>query len=119
MKPRYLLDEHVNPAIQRQLRRLIRELDARCVSDGDAPPKGTRDDDLLAWANANEFILITEDRRTMPGAIARRSELGEYTFGVFFIRPGACIGAVIEALELIWHTSAHNEFIDSALFIPL
>lgn len=119
MSLRFLLDEHINPAIQRQLRRLIRDVDVRCVGDADAPPKGALDDDLLEWANVNGFVLISEDRRTLPSAIADRLTPGLHISGVLFIRPRASLGAVIEQLELIWHTSAETEFHDVTLFIPL
>lgn len=50
MPPRFLLDEHVNPAIQRQLHRLSREIEVRCIGEPDAPAKGTSDADVLIWA---------------------------------------------------------------------
>lgn len=119
MPPRFLLDEHINPAIQRQLRRMIREVDVRCVGDTDAPMKGTLDHDLLAWAAENGFVLISEDRRTLPSAINDRLTRGLHTGGVLFIRPNASLGSVIEQLELIWHLSAQEEFRNATLFIPL
>ncbi len=119
MKPHYLLDEHINPAIQRQLRRLIREIDVRCVGDANAPSKGTLDEEILGWAAINEFILVSEDRRTLPSTIAARLSTDNHIAGVLFIRSGAQIGDIIETLELIWHTSEQAEFLDCTLFIPL
>lgn len=70
MRPRFLLDEHVNPAIQRQLHRLSQEINVRCVGQPNAPRKGTSDSDLLSWAEENRFILVSEDRRTLPTCLA-------------------------------------------------
>jgi len=119
MKPRYLLDEHINPAIQRQLRRLIREIDVRCVGDANDSVKGTLDEDMLDWAATNEFILVSEDRRTLPSTIAARLWIGNHIAGVLFVRSSSRIGDIIETLELIWHTSEQEEFLDCTLFIPL
>jgi hypothetical protein len=63
--------------------------------------------------------LISEDRRTLPSAIADRLRRGSHTSGVLFILPQVPIGAVIEELVLIWHTSTQDEFVDSTQFIPL
>jgi len=49
MKPRFLLDEHVNRAIQRQLRRLDPRIEVLAIGDPGAPPAGTPDPDLLRW----------------------------------------------------------------------
>ena len=47
MKPRFLLDEHVNRAIQRQLWRLDSRIEVLAIGDPGAPPSGTPDPDLL------------------------------------------------------------------------
>jgi hypothetical protein len=43
MKPRFLLDEHVNPAIQRQLLRLDPRIEVVVIGQQHGPPKGTLD----------------------------------------------------------------------------
>lgn len=119
MRPRFLLDEHVNPAIQRQLHRLSQEINVRCVGKPNAPRKGTSDSDLLSWAEENRFILVSEDRRTLPTCLALHLTSGRHCYGILWLRPNIPIGAVVEELFLIWHTCAEDEFLDCALFIPL
>ena len=46
-KPRFLLDEHVNRAIQRQLRRLDIRIEVLAVGDPGAPPSGAADSEIL------------------------------------------------------------------------
>jgi hypothetical protein len=42
-------------------------------------PEGTRDPEVLAWAAAENRVLITNDRKTMVGfAYARVSAKGEH-----------------------------------------
>jgi hypothetical protein len=118
MSPRFLLDEHINPAIQRQLHRLSREIDVRCV-EPNAPVKGSTDADLLVWAEANRFILVSEDRRTLPSHLAMHLAAGHHSFGILWLRPNVAIRAVIMELYLIWYTCEEDEFLDRGIFIPL
>lgn len=43
MKPRFLLDENVNRAVQRQLQRLDREIEVLGIGDEGAPAAGSAD----------------------------------------------------------------------------
>ena len=118
MKPRYLLDEHINPAIQRQLRRLDPSIDVLLVGDNTAPAKGTLDPDLLLWAEANAFIIVSRDLSTLPDHIAAHMAAGRHTKGVLWLRRKAVLSDVIETLYLIWSTSDADEYSDASLFIP-
>ena len=91
MRPRFLLDEHINPAIQRQLQRLSPEIDVRCVGQHNAPAKGTLDATLLLWAEANMFILVSEDRRTLPDGFSLHLTSGHRSYGILWLRPGVTI----------------------------
>ncbi len=119
MKIRYLLDEHIASAIQRQLQRRAPALDVLFISANGAPPKGTLDPDLLLWAEQHSFILVTEDRKTMPTHYEQHLNSGRTCVGIFWIRPGTSMGQVVEALYLIWHTCEAEEFINQTLWIPL
>jgi hypothetical protein len=101
MKPRYLLDEHVNRAIQRQLRRLDVRLEVLAIGDPGAPSAGTSDPDLLVWLEKEGHILVTENRSTMPVHLAARYAAGGHIPGVFWIRPRAGLGAIIEEINVI------------------
>jgi hypothetical protein len=119
MKPRFLLDEHVNRAIQRQLRRLGAQIEVLAIGDLGAPPAGTSDPDILGWLEENGHILVTENRRTMPVHLSAHFAAGRHIPGVFWIRPGVSIGCLIEDLFLIWSASTAEEYQDCALFVPL
>jgi Domain of unknown function (DUF5615) len=119
MKPRFLLDEHVNRAIQRQLRRLDPQIEVVSIGDRDAPPSGTSDPDILGWLEENGYILVTENRSTIPVHLSDHFAAGRHTPGIFWIRPRVGIGAIIEELHLIWLASSAEEYRDRVLFIPL
>jgi hypothetical protein len=119
MPPRFLLDEHVNPAIQRQLLRRSLDIIVRCVGGPGAPPKGTTDRDLLRWAADQRFVLVSEDRSTLPDCLRDQIADGRHSFGILWIRPGARLGRLIDDLYLIWQICDEAEFIDRGVFIPL
>lgn len=119
MKPRFLLDEHVNRAIQRQLRRLDAHIEVLAIGDPGAPPAGASDPDILGWLEENGYILVTENRNTIPVYLSDHFAAGRHIPGVFWIRPGVGIGRIIEELYLIWSASTAEEYQDCMLFIPL
>jgi hypothetical protein len=118
VKPRFLLDEHVNPAIQRQLRRLAPTLDVLLIGESNAPPKGTPDPDLLIWLEENNYILVTENRSTIPVHLADHFAQERHIPGIFWVRPNVDIGQIIEELYLIWLVSTADEYQNRTLFIP-
>jgi len=119
MKPRFLLDEHVNRAIQRQLRRLNPNVDVIAIGDLGAPPTGTSDPEILKWLEESDYILVTEYRSTIPKHLSDHYASGRHVPGVFWIRPDIGLGKIVEELFLIWNTSNAEEYKDCALFIPL
>ena len=119
MKPRFLLDEHINRAIQRQLRRHDVTIEILAIGDPGAPETGTLDPGLLDWIEENGYILVTEDRNTMPEHLANHFAAGRHIPGIFWVRPRVSIGRIIEELYLIWMVSTADDFKDRTLFIPL
>ena len=118
-KPRFLLDEHIKRSIQRQLRRWNVAIEVLAIGDEGAPPSGTADSDILRWIDANGYILVTENRRTMPTQLAAHFDAGGHIPGVLWVRPEVSLSEVVETLYLIWEASSAHEYVGQALFIPL
>ena len=59
-------DADVHGEIIRGLRRRLPEIDLVRIQD--VLPEGTRDPEVLAWAAADNRVLITNDRNTMVGS---------------------------------------------------
>jgi hypothetical protein len=116
---RFLLDEHVSRAIQDQLLRLSPNIDILMVGQSGAPAKGTPDADLLQWIEQTDYVLVTNNRRTMPVHLQAHFEVGGHISGMLLLRRGASLGQVIENLFLLWETVEADEFQDGVLFIPL
>jgi len=119
MKPRFLLDEHINRAIQRQLRRQNPNLEVLAIGDPGAPSGGISDPDLLNWIEQNGYILVTENRSTMPMHLSDHFVSGRHIPGIFWIRPGVGIGRIIEELYPIYLSSLADEYKDRAIYIPM
>jgi hypothetical protein len=119
VKPKFLLDEHVDLAIQRGLRRREPEIEVLRVRDPGAPPAGTLDPDILIWLEDQGYILVTENRSTIPDHLVEHFAAGRHIPGIFWIRPHTSIGRVTEELFLVWSASNAEEYFDRTLFIPL
>lgn len=116
---RFLLDEHVPHAIQGQLLRLSPDIDILIVGQVGAPAKGTPDADLLRWIEHTGYVLVTNNRRTMPVHLQAHFAAGRHTSGILLLRRGVSLGRVIENLLLLWETAEAEEFEDQIIFIPL
>ncbi len=117
--PRFLLDEHVPRAIQSQLLRLDARIDVLAVGQPLAPPKDTLDPDILAWIEKTGYILVTANRRTIPGHARAHYAEGHHVPGILFLRRGATLGQIIEQLYLLWAASDAQEYVDRLLYLPM
>jgi hypothetical protein len=118
----FLLDEHFRgPLWQTILSHNMHSanpIDVRRVGEDQAPRTGTRDDELLMWAERKSRILVTRDRNSMPGFLRLHLEAGRHSPGVLIVRDAANFASIIETLELIAHTADAIEYRDSIGFIP-
>jgi Domain of unknown function (DUF5615) len=101
MDIRYLLDEHLNPGYRSQLVRRNPDLIVRIIGDLDAPPKGTLDPDILIWCEINKFILVTNNRKSMPRHLADHLTNGCHIPGIITINANQSIGQTVEELIII------------------
>ena len=66
MTLKYLIDENVNSVYPQQLRRREPEIIIRVVGEPDTPKLGTLDPEILIWCEVMGFILVTNNRASMP-----------------------------------------------------
>jgi hypothetical protein len=65
-KIRYLLDENVNPVLRSALLKRDAGLVVWQIGMPGVPEYGTLDPEILIWCEENEFILVTNNRKSMP-----------------------------------------------------
>ena len=116
---RFLLDEHVAHAIRDQLLRLDPDIDILVVGQPSAPPYGTPDPELLVWLEKTGYVLVTNNRRTMPDHIRAHYAAGHRLPGLFLLKRQARIGQVIEQIYLLWAASEAEEYMDRVLYLPM
>jgi hypothetical protein len=92
-------DADVDGAIIRGLHRRMPELDLARAQD--ILPEGTPDPVVLAWAAAENRVLITNDRNSMIGFAYRRIAAGELVPGLIATTMRQPIGSSINDILII------------------
>ena len=116
---RFLLDENLNPQYRTTLLQREPDMVVWYVGLPGAPAKGTLDPDILDWCEVNRFILVTNNRRSMPQHLADHLENGRHIPGILTITPQMNMGMVIEDLLLIWSAAFEDEFQDQIVYLPI
>lgn len=116
---KYLLDENVNPRLRRAIGRRFPAIVAWCVGDAGAPDLQTLDPDILLWCEANGFILVTNNRSSMPLHLRDHLAAGRHVPGIFILNPNMSMGATVDELALIWGASDPAEYVGRLSFLPV
>lgn len=116
---RYLLDEHIDPLLRRELLRAAPDLEVWIIGDPGAPRRGTLDPDILIWCEANNFCLVTNNRKSMPRHLVDHLATGRHIPGIFVVNLSMSMGHIIDELVLIAGAAADDEFRDLILYLPL
>jgi uncharacterized protein DUF5615 len=117
---RFLADHDFREASVEGLRRKQPEIDISRVRVAGLLHRP--DPDLLAFAKQDERMLLTHDKRTMPGhmdVFVHALPPGEHSPGGFLIPQRMTIGLAIQELLLIWEASEPEEWRDRITFLPL
>ncbi len=115
----YLLDEHIPPLYRAQMVRREPDLTVWRIGDEGAPARGTPDPAILLWIEENKFILVTNNRKTMPAHLADHLATGRHVPGILIVDLGAPIRSVLDDLILIALASYEDEFLDCIGYVPL
>ncbi|MBC8446558.1 MAG: DUF5615 family PIN-like protein [Chloroflexi bacterium] len=116
---RYLLDENVDVLYHAQLLRREPMMVVWRVGTPGAPPRGALDPDILLWCEQNSFILVTNNRHSMPAHLREHLAQGRHAPGIFVLGANMSIGETIEELLLIWGASEEEEYHDRISFLPV
>ena len=119
MAIQYLLDEHVPLSYRTQLLRRNPSLVVWIIGDPYAPPRGTPDPVILCWCEDNGFILVTNNRKTMPGHLTDHLAIGRHIPGILILNEYIGIGQILEELLLIAEASFEDEYQDRIVHLPL
>jgi hypothetical protein len=116
MTPRFQADADFNQRIVLGLRRREPAIDFLDARGGGLI--GAADSIVLQIAAESGRILISHDRKTMPGHLMRFLE-NHSSPGVILVSQDLDIGAAIEDLLIIWAASDADEWRNQLGFLPL
>jgi hypothetical protein len=114
---RFLTDEDFDGRLTSGLRARVPGLDLVRVQD--AGLMQTPDPDILAWAAAENRIVLTHDRHTMTGFARTRVNAGQPMPGLFVVDRQASLTRALNDLEAMAAASEMDEWRDQIIFIPL
>lgn len=113
------MDENVDPVYINQLRRRSLDLVIWAIGDPNTPPKGTLDPEILLWCEANNFILVTNNRTSMPVHLSEHLNQDRHIPGIFTLNAAMSIGETIHELILIAECSLEAEYQDQIVHLPI
>ncbi|MGB5770048.1 MAG: DUF5615 family PIN-like protein [Crocosphaera sp.] len=116
---KYLIDENVDPIYPTQLRLKQPELTILVIGEPLTPFKGTKDPEILSWCEEYGYILVTNNRRSMPVHLKDHINMNKHIPGIFILNPQLTIGQNIEELLLIAESSYSDEYKDQIIHLPL
>jgi hypothetical protein len=119
MSIQFLLDENVDPLYRRELLEQDVTMVVWRVGDIGAPPRSTLDPDILTWCQDNSFLLVTNNRKSMPVHLRDHLAQGKHVPGIIVLNEDMSAGDTIEQLNLIWAAGLPDEFRDLIIYLPL
>lgn len=114
---RFLTDENIDRRIVAGVRRRQPATDILTASE--AGIRTWPDPDVLAFAVAQNRVLVSNDRHTMPGHFAAHLAAGRRSPGVLLLRRAVPIRQIVDEILLIWGASDHQEWRDTLKYLPL
>jgi hypothetical protein len=116
MKVRFQADNDLDERIITATKRLAPEIDFRT-----APSLGLHlsvpDDQVLVLTAAEGRVLVSHDRKTMPGHF-ERFIVNNTSPGLIIISQSLPVGKAAEWLHLIWVASEAEEYVNSIYSLP-
>lgn len=121
MALRFVHDEHLRGAVHAFRRHNAAGadvVDVARVGDPADLPLGTSDPDLLAWAEREGRVVVSEDWNTMPGHLRDHLNQAQHSQGVILLRSGFTVAELVATLVVAAYASDPAEFLDQARFLP-
>lgn len=116
MRPRFQADADFNQKIVAGL--LRREPAIEIINAREGRVVGVPDPMVLTTAAESGRILLSHDRKTLPGHFTRFRET-RWSPGIIIVEQNLDIGAAIEDLLLIWAATDAEEWAERIGFVPI
>ncbi|MBM3130346.1 MAG: hypothetical protein FJ009_17175 [Chloroflexi bacterium] len=113
------MDENVHPLYRTELLKRERTMVVWRVGMVGVPPRGTPDPAILDWCEKHAFILVTNNRASMPPHLTDHLAQGRHIPGILVLNDKMSVNETLEELLLIWVASTESEYADKLLYLPL
>lgn len=118
----FVLDENVPRRVWRAIQRhnlaAGERLDVVRVGEAEDLPYSADDAALLKWAERENRILISSDKRTLPLHLKNHLQAGNASPGILMLRSATPVAELIDWLVLIAHVSEPHEWRDRIEYFP-
>jgi hypothetical protein len=119
MKIRYLVDENLSARAVATIQRHYPALDVLRVGDVGAPAFGTPDPELLRWLELHQRVLVTDNRKSMPGHSADHILAGGHHWGIFMVHKDAPLRTLADTLYVYWEVTDAEQWMDVTEWLPV
>jgi|SRR5271157_1551154 len=122
MAIRYVLDENLRGELWNAIITYNAQgahlIDALRVGDPQDLPLKAPDPAILTWAEREARVLITNDKKSMPGHLNDHRKAGGHSPGIFIVRSQSTIPEIVSFLASAAYASDPSEWADLITFIP-
>lgn len=118
MKIRFLLDENMSPEVIEEVGNRDKAIDIIRVGRPNAPPLGTLDPEILLFCEAERRMLVTGNRKSMPGHLRDHFAAGRQHWGIMELAAKLYPEQLAEQIYLFWETSEAEEWMNQQIRIP-
>ena len=84
-----------------------------------APPRGTLDPQILLWCEAHDFVLVTNNRKSMPVHLADHLAAGRHIPGILTVDITRDMARNLDDLLLAALAAEPDEYADRIVYLPL
>ncbi len=116
---RFLIDEDLRLSVIAALHRLEPAMDVHRIGQPGMPAFASSDSDLLTFCETSQRMLVSRDRATMPGEIAKHHAAGRRTWGLLLVTRRCSFRQLLDDMVLIWSASEAEEWQDAVHYLPI
>jgi len=116
-----LLDENIESRLFAYLRTraLATGIQISAVGEPLAPGLGTKDPDILIWCEKHQYVLVTDNRISMPPHLAEHLKAGRNVPGIIVIKKNVSLSALGDHLLEFVGTALPGEIENQINFATL
>ena len=81
------MDENLPPKLKSAVLKIQQEIDILRVGDSNTPPLGTLDPEILIYLELSKQLLVTDNRKSIPGHLEEHWAAGGQSWGLVWVRP--------------------------------